>query len=48
MIARENKTPMTTPTSVGTKMGRRLRRYKRRWLVERVFAWLMRSLSPRW
>jgi transposase len=23
--------------------GRKLRRYKRRWLVERVFAWLMRS-----
>lgn len=23
--------------------GRKLRRYKRRWLIERVFAWLMRS-----
>jgi transposase len=23
--------------------GRKLRRHKRRWLVERVFAWLMRS-----
>jgi transposase len=23
--------------------GRKLRRYRRRWLVERVFAWLMRS-----
>ena len=23
--------------------GRKLRRYRRRWLIERVFAWLMRS-----
>lgn len=26
-----------------TQDGRKLRRYKRRWLIERVFAWLMRS-----
>jgi transposase len=30
--------------------GRSLRRYKRRWLVERLFAWLkrMRRLAVRW
>ena len=26
-----------------TQDGRKLRRYRRRWLVERIFAWLMRS-----
>ncbi len=33
-----------------TQDGRRLRRYKRRWLVERYFAWLQwkRRLLVRW
>jgi transposase len=26
-----------------TQDGRKLRRYKRRWLIERLFSWLMRS-----
>ena len=38
---------MIAPNHVTRKLqnqdGRKLRRYKRRWLIERVFAWLMRS-----
>jgi transposase len=38
---------MIAPNQVTRKLqdqdGRKLRRYKRRWLIERVFAWLMRS-----
>lgn len=30
------------PTHRKTQDGRQLRRYRRRWLVERVFAWLMK------
>lgn len=33
----------TRPTRTRKQDGRSLRRYRRRWLVERVFAWLMRS-----
>jgi transposase len=33
----------TRPTRTRTQDGRSLRRYRKRWLVERVFAWLMRS-----
>ena len=33
----------TRPTRTRTQDGRSLRRYRRRWVVERVFAWLMRS-----
>ncbi len=38
---------MISPNRVTTKVpdqdGRKLRRYKRRWMIKRVFAWLMRS-----
>jgi transposase len=38
---------MIAPNKVNRKLQsqdrRKLRRYKRRWLIERVFAWLMRS-----
>ena len=37
-------------TRAKTQDGRRLRRYRRRWLVERLFAWLQwrRRLLVRW
>lgn len=38
---------MIAPNHVSRKQqtqdGRKLRRYKRRWLIERLFSWLMRS-----
>jgi transposase len=49
---RRNGTELIAPLRAGGKQrgtgtrkadGRALRRYRRRWLVERVFAWLMRS-----
>jgi transposase len=38
MIAPHNPTRTTL-----TQDGRKLRRYRRRWLIERVFSWLMKS-----
>jgi transposase len=35
--------PNKTNRRVQSQDLRKLRRYKRRWLIERVFAWLMRS-----
>jgi transposase len=31
------------PTHAKTQDGRKLRRYRRRWMIERLNAWLMRS-----
>jgi transposase len=31
------------PTHRKTQDARKLRRYRRRWLIERVFSWLMKS-----
>lgn len=50
-MLRSRGTELISPLRQGTKQrtstrkadGRSLRRYRRRWLVERVFAWLMRS-----
>jgi len=38
------------PEKIQTQDGRRLRRYERRWLVERFFAWIQRQrrLLLRW
>jgi transposase len=42
--------PHRQPRSHGTQEGRRLRRYRKRWRVERMFAWLhqFRRLVTRW
>jgi transposase len=44
---RQRGIEMIAPNHVTRKQqnqdGRQLRRYRRRWLIERVFAWLMRS-----
>lgn len=44
---RQRGIEMIAPNHVTRKLqnqdGRQLRRYRRRWLVERLFAWLMRS-----
>lgn len=42
--------PHRSSRKVKTQDDRRLRRYKRRWLVERYFAWLQwkRRLVTRW
>ena len=52
---RDQKTEMIAPhrrnrTKMKTQDGRRLRRYKRRWLVERFFAWIQwhRRVVTRW
>ena len=52
---RDQKTEMIAPhqrnrTKMKTRDGRRLRRYKRRWLVERFFAWIQwhRRVVTRW
>jgi transposase len=42
--------PHRSTRKLKTQDGRRLRRYKRRWIVERFFAWLhwQRRLLVRW
>jgi transposase len=51
---RERGIELVAPLRLGTKSrrqdGRKLRRYKKRWKVERLFAWLkqFRRISTRW
>jgi transposase len=51
---RERGLELVAPLRLGTKTrrqdGRKLRRYKKRWKVERLFAWLkqFRRISTRW
>ena len=42
--------PNLSTRAIQSQDRRKLRRYRRRWLVERLFAWLMRSrrLTTRW
>lgn len=42
--------PRRSTRKLKTQAGRRLRRYQRRWLVERCFAWLQwkRRILVRW
>lgn len=43
LIAPERARSVTRPTKGRSQDGRALRRYKRRWKVERLFAWLFAS-----
>ncbi|MEM6992110.1 MAG: IS5 family transposase [Myxococcota bacterium] len=52
-LARERGVRLVAPARRNTRQkpdGRRLRRYRRRWLVERLFSWLQnfRRLNVRW
>lgn len=42
--------PNLSTRAIQSQDRRKLRRYRRRWLIERLFAWLMRSrrLTTRW